>query len=539
MSTQPKLLYFNGDARRGIAAGINKLADAVKVTLGPRGRLVIISRPIGGEVISKDGVTVARAIEFSDPLENIGANLIRDVASKTVDVVGDGTTTATVLTQKLVNDGLNVLLSGADPQSLKRGMEQAYLEIAAGLATIATPVESDADLLKVATVSANDETLGSIVANAYKEVGKRGVVVLEKGNSAEIEVEVVKGMRFQKGYAAPQFVNDLEHMVSELTDVPIVVLEEAVNHIHGVLPLIESVIKNTGKRQMVLIADDFSSEVLGTFILNGSKGNFHALCIKAPGVGDRKKDALEDIAILTGATLVSESKGLKLDKATSEVAGSARKVTATAEHTTIIDGAGQSATILERVHELEMTLSKATWPADRIRLEERIAALQGGIAVIRVGAETEIAMREKYHRLEDAVHATKAAIEEGIVPGGGVALIRALKLGASPSPLTDEGAGRRIVYNAITEPLAQIARNAGVSPDLVVEKVVAGTGNEGFNARTLEYEADMIAAGVIDPAKVTRAALKSAVSIASLIIASDVAIVDEPKKKEEDNKTKK
>ena len=528
----PKLLYFSHDAREGIVRGLNKVADAVKVTLGPRGRLVIISRPYGTEVITKDGYTVASNLELGDNLEQVGCKLIKDVSAKTVEV-GDGTTTATVLAQKFVNDGMKLLFSGADPQSLKRGMETACRKVIEGLKAIATPIADDNSLSRVASISANDETLGRIVADAYKQVGKHGIVVLEKGNSAEIEIEIVKGMRFDKGYAAPQFVNVPERMVSELEDVPIVVIESPVNVIQYVLPLIESIVKETGKRQMVIIADDFSSDVLGTFILNGSKGNFRALCVKAPGFGDRKKEYLQDIAILSGAKLISDEQGLKLDKATAAIAGHARRVTATAEHTTIIDGGGDPAKITERIHELELALDKTKYPADRSRLETRLASLQAGIGIIKVGAETEVAMIEIYHRLDDAVHAVKAALEEGIVPGGGVAYIRAAQYDRGSTRITDEGKGETLVFQAMVEPLAQIARNAGQSPDIIVERVaLSGPGNFGYNALILDYENDMIEAGIIDPVKVCRRALESAVSIASLILCAEAVIVDEPKKEE-------
>lgn len=534
----PKLLFSGAEAREGLIRGLNKVADAVKVTLGPRGRLVIISRPYGTEVITKDGFTVASNLEFSDPMEQVGCKLIKDVSAKTVEV-GDGTTTATVLAQRLVNDGMKLLFSGVDPQSLKRGMETASRKIVEGLKAIATPIADDNSLSRVASISANDETLGRIVADAYKQVGKHGIVVLEKGNSAEIEIEIVKGMRFDKGYAAPQFVNVPERMVSELEDVPIVVIESPVNVIQYILPLIESVIKETGKRQMVIIADDFSSEVLGTFILNGIKGNFRALCIKAPGFGDRKKEYLQDIAILSGAKLVSDEEGLKLDKATAAVSGHARRVTATAEHTTIIDGGGDPAKIAERIHELELALDKTKYPADRSRLETRLASLQAGIGIIKVGAETEVAMIEIYHRLDDAVHAVKAALEEGIVPGGGVAYIRAAQYDRGSTRITDEGKGESLVFQAIVEPLSQIARNAGQSPDIIVEKVsLYGLGNYGYNAQTLDFEHDIIEAGIIDPTKVCRRALEAAVSIASLILCAEAVIVDEPRK-EKDDKFKK
>jgi len=528
---EPKLVHFSEEARSGIIRGIDKVADAVKVTLGPRGRLVLIERPFGDDVITKDGVTVARSIELSDALEQMGAKLIRSVASKTVDVVGDGTTTSTVLAQKLIHEGRKLLLMGYDPQTLRAEMDQAYEYIAEELKELSQPVGTEEDLFRIASISANDEGLGRIVADAYGKVGHAGILVLEKGNSAEVEVEIVPGMRFNRGYTAPQFVTDPERMVSELLDVPVVVIEEPLNVIHKILPLIESIVKETGKRDVVIIADDFSSDVLGTFILNGSKGNLRALCIKAPEMGDRKKEKLEDIAILTGATLISEEAGLKLEQATSAVVGHAGRITSTSEHTTIVSGGGSEEKIAERAREIELQLEKVTWPADKERLQGRIASLKGGIGILKVGAETEIAMKEKYHRLEDAIQATRAAIEEGIVPGGGTALIAARPFERCPVM------GQQMVYDACTEPLRQIVKNANGVPDVVVEEVVRGE-KHGFDARQMTYQNDMIAAGIIDPTKVVRTALQSAISIAGLVLCTEVAIVNEPRK-EDDKKTKK
>jgi len=521
MAVTPKIIHHSHDARDGIVRGVNKLADAVKVTLGPKGRLVIISRPFGSEVITKDGVTVARNIEFSDPLEQIGAKLVKDVASKTVDLVGDGTTTATVLAQAIVNAGIQKMYAGDSPQKIKEDLEKDCRLIVEDLKEMAESIETDEDLLKVATISTNDPVLGKIIADAYKEVGRTGIVTLEKGNTAEIEVEIVKGMRFDKGYYTPQFVTDPTRMVSELEDVPIVLVDGPVNVTQYILPLIESVIKETGKREMVLIAEDFSADVVSTFIVNGSKGNFKALCIKAPWQGLRMKEYLGDIAVLTGATVVGEDNGVKLSDANAKHTGRARRVTATSEYTTILEGGGTMDKLESRVKELEIELTKAKYLMDKSRIKGRIAALTGGVGVIKVGATTEVELIETYHRLEDAVHAVKAALDEGIVPGGGIALFNAHTPNASG-----------ILYNAVLEPLKQIVRNTGEDPNVVCNHLLGSDHDTGFNAKTGLYETDMIEAGIIDPVKVTRSALTSAVSIATLILMSDVAIIDELKKEE-------
>ncbi|MDA1024615.1 MAG: chaperonin GroEL [bacterium] len=527
-----KQIEFNEDARGKLKAGIDKLANAVKVTLGPKGRNVIIDRGYGAPMVTKDGVSVAKEIELEDKTENMGAELVKEVASKTADVAGDGTTTATVLAQAMVEEGLKLVAAGIDPQTLRRGMETGVEKLVAEIKSFARPVQGDS-IKQVATISANDAEIGEKIAEAMDKVGENGVITIEEGQSFGVEVEVVEGMQFDKGYLSPYMVTNSERMEAEYSDVPVLVTDQKISSVQSLLPVLEA-LANSGKKDLVVIAEDVDGEALATLVVNKLRGAFNTLAIKAPAFGDRKKAILEDIAIVTGATVVSEEKGMKLESADVTVLGKARKVIATKDTTTIVEGGGEAAAIEARTGQIKALIEQSTSDFDKEKLQERLAKLAGGVGVIRVGAASEVEMKEKKHRIEDAVAATKAAVEEGIVPGGGVTLIRAQRalnemLETMKVEKQEEALGVEIIARAIERPLKQIAENAGEKGDVIVERVKMQSGAFGYNARENRYEEDMIAAGIIDPAKVTRSAVENAASIAIMVITTEAAITEIPK----------
>lgn len=528
----PKQITFNEDARRKLKVGVDILADAVKVTLGPKGRNVIIERGYGGPQVTKDGVTVAKEIELEDKLENMGAELVKEVASKTNDVAGDGTTTATVLAQAMIDEGMKLVSAGVDPQALRRGMEKATQKVVEEIKGLSQKVAGDM-IKQVASISANDAGIGSVIAEAMAKVTENGVITVEEGQSFGVEVETVEGMQFDKGYSSPYFVTNPETMKAEYEDVPILITDQKISSVQALLPLLES-IAGSGRKDLVMIAEDLDGEALTTLVVNKIRGAFNALVVKSPAFGDRKKAMLEDIAILTGATVISEEKGLKLENADLSHLGKARRVISTKDTTTIVDGAGDKTKIEERVKQIRAQIEQATSDFDKEKMMERVAKLAGGVAVIKVGAASETEMKEKKDRIEDAVAATKAAVEEGIVAGGGVALIRvqtALKQLRVEIERTqkDEALGVEIIERAIEKPLYQIAQNAGAKGDVVVEKVKLESGASGYNALRNVYESDMIAAGIIDPAKVTRSAVENATSVAVMVLTAEAAITELPK----------
>jgi chaperonin GroEL len=521
-----KVITFKDDARKKIKDGVDKLANAVKVTLGPTGRNVIIDRGYGAPLVTKDGVSVAKEIELADKLENLGATLVKEVASKTNDVAGDGTTTATVLAQAIVNDGLRVVTAGADAQALRRGLEKAAQIVVDEIKEIAKPVAGDA-IKQVASISANDPEIGSMIAEAMTKVTTNGVITVEEGTAFGIDVDVVEGMQFDKGYISHYMVTNTERMEAEYSDVPILITDQKIASIQELLPLLENIAK-TGRKELVIIAEEVEGDALATIVLNKLRGAFNILAVKAPAFGDRRKAMLEDIAIVTGATVITPEKGMKLDTVDLEVLGRARRVVATKDTTTIVEGAGDKATIDSRVAQLKRQLDDTESEFDKEKLQERMAKLAGGVAVIKVGAASEVEMKEKKHRIEDAVAATKAAIEEGIVAGGGVALVRAKNAVQALALPADEKLGSDILERALEAPLRQIAENAGKEGGVVVESVKKATGNMGWNAITGEM-VDMVESGIIDPAKVTRSALQNAVSVAIMILTTEAAVTELPK----------
>ncbi|MBI1908034.1 chaperonin GroEL [Candidatus Uhrbacteria bacterium] len=521
-----KQIIFNEEARAKIKAGVDKLADAVKVTLGPKGRNVVVDRGFGAPMVTKDGVSVAKEIELADKVENLGATLVKEVASKTNDVAGDGTTTATVLAQAMVADGLRVVAAGANPQGLRHGIEKGVEAIVNEIAKIATPVHGDA-IQQVASISANDPEIGATIAEAMKKVSENGVITVEEGQSFGIDVEVVEGMQFDKGYVSHYMVTNTERMEAEYTDVPMLVTTEKISSIQTIMPLLEKLLQ-TGRKELVIIAEDVDGEALTTLVLNKLRGALSVLAVKAPAYGDRRKAMLEDIAIVTGGKLVTPEVGMKLETVELSDLGHARRIVATKDTTTIVEGAGDKAVIAERVSQLKKQLDVTESDFDREKLRERMAKISGGVAVIKVGAASEVEMKEKKHRIEDAVAATKAAIEEGIVAGGGVALIRAKAVLGSLNLVGDEKLGAEILDRALEAPLRQIAENAGKEGGIIVERVKHATGNEGWNAMTGEI-VDLVASGVVDPAKVTRSALQNAASIATMILTTEAAITEIPK----------
>ena len=523
-----KEVRFHQSARQRIVAGVNVLADAVKVTLGPKGRNVVLERSFGAPTVTKDGVSVAKEIELKDKFENMGAQMVREVASKTSDVAGDGTTTATVLAQAIVQEGMKYVASGMNPMDLKRGIDKAVDAVVAELKKMSKPCSTSKEIAQVGAISANaDEAIGKIIADAMDKVGKEGVITVEDGKSLENELEVVEGMQFDRGYLSPYFINNPEKQIAVLEDPYILLHDKKISSIRDLLPLLEQVAK-AGK-PLLVIAEEVEGEALATLVVNNIRGILKTCGVKAPGFGDRRKAMLEDMAILTGGTVISEELGLKLENATLKDLGRAKRVEVEKENTTIIDGAGEKAKIEGRIKAIRQQIEETTSDYDREKLQERMAKLAGGVAVIRVGAATEVEMKEKKARVEDALHATRAAVEEGILPGGGVAYIRArAALKDLKGANHDQDAGIKIVLRALEEPLRTIAANAGDEPSVVVNKVMEGTGNYGYNAQTGEY-GDMMAMGVVDPTKVTRTALQNAASVAGLVLTTDAMVAELPK----------
>ena len=522
----PKLIQFNTEARRGLERGMNQLADAVKVTLGPKGRNVVLEKKWGAPTITNDGVSIAKEIELEDPYEKIGAELVKEVAKKTDDVAGDGTTTATVLAQAMVREGLRNVTAGANPMALKRGIEKAVAALVAELADTAKDVETKEQIAATASISAGDTSVGEIIAEAMDKVGKEGVITVDESNTFGLELELTEGMRFDKGYISPYFVTDTERMETVLDDPYVLIVNSKISSLKDLLPVLEKVMQS-GK-PIAVIAEDVDGEALAALIVNKIRGTFKSVAVKAPGFGDRRKAMLTDIAILTGGQVISEEVGLKLDGVGLELLGTARSVVVTKDETTIIEGGGESDQIAGRVSQIRTEIENSDSDYDREKLQERLAKLAGGVAVIKVGAATEVELKERKHRIEDAVRNAKAAVEEGIVAGGGVALLhaaQAVKLDLDG----DENIGAQIVLTACEAPLRQIAFNAGLEGGVVAERVRGLTGGEGLNAATGEYE-DLIKAGVIDPAKVTRSALQNAASIAALFLTTEAVIADKPEK---------
>ncbi|GAA2983658.1 chaperonin GroEL [Microbacterium terrae] len=523
-----KIIAFDEEARRGLERGLNILADAVKVTLGPRGRNVVLEKKWGAPTITNDGVSIAKEIELDDPYEKIGAELVKEVAKKTDDVAGDGTTTATVLAQALVREGLRNVAAGADPISLKKGIEKAVAAITTQLLEDAKEVETKEEIAATASISAGDPEIGALIAEAIDKVGKEGVVTVEESQTFGTELELTEGMRFDKGYINPYFVTDPERQEAVFEDPYILIANQKISNIKDLLPIVDKVIQD-GK-ELLIIAEDVEGEALATLVLNKIRGIFKSAAVKAPGFGDRRKAQLQDIAILTGGQVITEEVGLKLENATLDLLGRARKVIITKDETTIVEGAGDAGQIEGRVTQIRREIENTDSDYDREKLQERLAKLAGGVAVIKAGAATEVELKERKHRIEDAVRNAKAAVEEGIVPGGGVALIQAGKKAFANLELVgDEATGANIVRVAIEAPLKQIALNAGLEPGVVANKVAELPGGQGLNAATGEY-VDMLAAGINDPVKVTRSALQNAASIAGLFLTTEAVVADKPEK---------
>jgi chaperonin GroEL len=519
-----KKIDFNLSARDGLKRGVDALANAVKVTLGPKGRNVVIDKKFGAPHITKDGVSVAKEIELVDPVENMGAQMLKEVASKTADVAGDGTTTATVLAQAIVTGGLKNVAAGANPMDLKRGIDKAVVAAVNKLNEMTQAVGDDnSKIEQVATISANnDNTIGKLIAEAMHKVGKDGVITVEEAKGTETTVDVVEGMQFDRGYLSPYFVTNTEKMEADLENAYILIYDKKISSMKDLLPVLEKVVQ-TGK-PLLIIAEDIDGEALATLVVNRIRGALKIAAVKAPGFGDRRKEMLQDIAILTGGTVISEEQGRKLDDATMEDLGRAEKITINKDNTTIVNGAGDSSAIAARVSQIKVQIENTTSDYDREKLQERLAKLSGGVAVLYIGAATEVEMKEKKDRVDDALHATRAAVEEGIVPGGGVSLIRAIAgLEGMKGENEDETTGVQIVRRALEEPLRQIIANAGGEGSIVVQKVMEGSGDFGYNARTEKYE-NLIAAGVIDPKKVSRVALENAASIASMILTTECVL---------------
>ncbi|MCX5531819.1 chaperonin GroEL [Streptomyces sp. NBC_00006] len=523
-----KILKFDEDARRALERGVNKLADTVKVTIGPKGRNVVIDKKFGAPTITNDGVTIAREVEVEDPYENLGAQLVKEVATKTNDIAGDGTTTATVLAQALVKEGLRNVAAGASPAALKKGIDAAVKAVSEDLLATARPIDEKSDIAAVAGLSAQDNQVGELIAEAMDKVGKDGVITVEESNTFGLELDFTEGMAFDKGYLSPYFVTDQERMEAVLDDPYILIHQGKIGSIQDMLPLLEKVIQNGGSKPLLIIAEDVEGEALSTLVVNKIRGTFNAVAVKAPGFGDRRKAMLQDMATLTGATVIAEEVGLKLDQAGLEVLGSARRVTITKDDTTIVDGGGKSEDVQGRVAQIKAEIENTDSDWDREKLQERLAKLAGGVCVIRVGAATEVELKEKKHRLEDAISATRAAVEEGIVSGGGSALVHASKvLDDSLGKEGDEATGVAVVRRAVVEPLRWIGENAGQEGYVIVSKVKELEKGHGYNAATGEY-VDLVKAGVIDPVKVTRSALENAASIASLLLTTETLVVEKP-----------
>jgi chaperonin GroEL len=520
------MIAFDEDARRALERGMNQLADAVKVTLGPKGRNVVLEKKWGAPTITNDGVSIAKEIELQDPFEKIGAELVKEVAKKTDDVAGDGTTTATVLAQALVREGLRNVAAGANPMALKRGIEAAVERVSEELSALAKAVETKEQIASTASISAGDPTVGEIIAEAMEKVGKEGVITVEESNTFGLELELTEGMRFDKGYVSPYFITDAERMEAVLEDPYILIVSGKISSVKELLPVLERVMQS-GK-PLLIIAEDVEAEALATLIVNKAKGVFRSVAVKAPGFGDRRKAMLADLAFLTGGQVISEEVGLKLDNATVDLLGRARSVVVAKDDTTIVDGAGDAEQIRGRVNQIRAEIEQSDSDYDREKLQERLAKLAGGVAVIKVGAATEVELKERKHRIEDAVRNAKAAVEEGIVTGGGVALVQAGKTAFDKlNLLGDEATGAQIVKIALDAPLRQIAANAGLEGGVVVEKVRGLEPNHGLDAATGQY-VDLLSTGIIDPAKVTRSALRNAASIAALFLTTEAVVADQP-----------
>ena len=522
-----KMIAFDEEARRGLEAGMNKLADAVRVTLGPKGRNVVLDKKWGAPTITNDGVSIAKEIDLEDPYERIGAELVKEVAKKTDDVAGDGTTTATVLAWTMVREGLRNVAAGANPMSLKRGIEAGVAAAVASIRELSKEVDSKSQIAQVASISSADEEIGQMISEAIDKVGKDGVITVEESQTFGMEMDLVEGMRFDKGYISPYFVTDTDRMEAIVDDGYILLYAGKVANVRDLVPVLEKVMQ-TGK-QLVIVAEDIEGEALATLVVNKIRGTFKSVAVKAPGFGDRRKAMLQDIAILTGGQVISEEVGLKLENTTLDLLGRAKKIVVTKDETTIIEGAGSDNDIKGRISQIKAEIDNTDSDYDREKLQERLAKLSGGVAVLKVGAATEVELKEKKHRIEDAVSTTKAAIEEGVVPGGGVALLRSQDAvnKVAESLKGDEATGARLVAKSLEAPLKQIAENAGMEGGVVVEKVRNMKGNEGLNAATGEYE-DLVKLGVIDAAKVTRSALQNAGSIAALFLTTEAVIADKP-----------
>lgn len=525
-----KLIVYNTEARAGLRSGVDKLADAVKVTLGPKGRNVIIEKKFGAPTVTKDGVTVAKEIELEDPVENMGAQMVREVASKTSDVAGDGTTTATVLAQAIFREGLKNVTAGANPMDLKRGIDFAVTKVVEYLKSISKDVEGRNEIAQVGAISANnDKSIGDLIADAMEKVGKDGVITVEEAKGTETSLEVVEGMQFDRGYLSPYFVTDAESMEAVLEDPYILIHDKKISTMKDLLPILEKVAQQG--RALLIIAEEVEGEALATLVVNKIRGTLKVCAVKAPGFGDRRKAMLEDIAVLTNGTVISEERGFKLENATISYLGTAKKVVVDKDNTTIVEGSGKPEEIKKRINEIKAQIDKTTSDYDKEKLQERLAKLSGGVAVLKIGASTEVEMKEKKARVEDALHATRAAVEEGIVAGGGVALVRAIPvLEKLEGQNEDQTTGIRIVQKALEEPLRQIVNNAGLEGSVILQKVKDGKDDYGFNAATEQFE-NLIKAGVIDPTKVTRTALENAASVSSLLITTE-AVVYEKKEKE-------
>ena len=523
----PKILKFDDEARRSLEAGVNRLADAVKVTLGPKGRNVVLDKKFGAPTITNDGVSIAREIELDDPFENMGAQLVKEVATKTNDIAGDGTTTATVLAQALVREGLRNVAAGANPMGLKRGIEKAVAAAVESLHEQAKEIDDKAEIAQVASISAADTTIGDTIADAIDKVGKDGVVTVEESNTFGMDLEFTEGMQFDKGYLSPYFVTDPERQEAVLDEPYILLVNGKIGSVQDLLPVLEKVMQS-GKA-LVIIAEDVEGEALATLVVNKIRGTFQSVAVKAPGFGERRKAMLQDMAVLTGGQVISEEVGLKLDSATLDLLGRARKVVITKDDTTVVEGAGTEEDVNGRVAQIKREIDETDSDWDREKLQERLAKLSGGVAVIKVGAATEVELKEKKHRIEDALSATRAAIEEGVVAGGGTALLRSrAAVGGITETLTgDEATGAGIVHKALEAPARLIADNAGQEGAIIVRQVEAESGSNGYNAATGEF-VDLLKAGVIDPAKVTRAALQNAASIASLLLTTEALVADKP-----------
>mgnify|MGYP003112640388 FL=1 len=529
-----KLVHYDIEARDALKKGVDKLANAVKVTLGPRGRNVVIEKSFGAPTVTKDGVTVAKEIELSDKVQNMGAQMVKEVASRTSDNAGDGTTTATVLAQAILSEGLKNVTAGANPMDLKSGIEKAVKAIVEDLAKMSRDIDDRKEIAQIGTISANnDEFIGNLIADAMEKVGKEGVITVEEAKGTETYLETVEGMQFDRGYLSPYFVTDSEKMVTEMEDPYILIFDKKISSMKDLLPILEKVVQNGNP--LLIIAEDIEGEALATLVVNKLRGSLKIAAVKAPGFGDRRKAMLEDIGILTGGTVISEERGYKLENATLDFLGRASRVTIDKDSTTIVDGNGEEKDIQARVNQIKSQIENTTSDYDREKLQERLAKLSGGVAVLYIGAASEIEMKEKKARVEDALHATRAAVEEGIVPGGGVALLRTIKsLDKIKGDNADENVGVQIIRRALEAPLRTIANNAGAEGAIVVQKVLEGKDSFGYNARTEVYE-DLIKAGVIDPTKVTRTALQNAASVSGLMLTTEAVISEKPSKGDDDD----